>query len=73
VLIPADKAIAAYREWLAKFDDKGWRIDWTEFKRRNGTDSGFAIPSPARRNSGNWVLEQIPLIEGRAERKIASA
>ena len=73
VLMPADKAIAAYREWLAKFDDMGWRIDWEEFKRRNGKDSGFAIPSPARRTSGNWVLEQVPLIEGREERKIASA
>ena len=73
VLMPADKAIAAYREWLAKFDDKGWRIDWEEFKRRNGKDNGFAIPSPARRTSGNWVLEEIPLLEGRAERKTAAA
>ena len=32
VLMPADKAIVAYRDWLAKFDDKGWRIDWDTFK-----------------------------------------
>ncbi len=69
VLMPADKAIAAYREWLAKFDDKGWRIDWAEFKRRNGDDTGFAIPCPSRRTSGNWVLEPVPLLKGRADRK----
>ncbi len=69
VLMPGDKAIAAYREWLAKFDDKGWRIDWAEFKRRNGDDTGFAIPCPSRRTSGNWVLEPVPLLKGRADRK----
>ena len=73
VLMPADKAIAAYREWLARFDDLGWRIDWDEFKRRNGKDTAFAIPSPARRSSKNWVIESVPLIEGRAERKAAAA
>ncbi len=69
VLMPADKAIAAYREWLAKFDDKGWRIDWAEFKRRNGDDTGFAIPCPSRRTSGNWVLEEVPLLKNRDTRK----
>ena len=69
ILMPADKAIAAYREWLEKFDDMGWRIDVDEFNRRNGKDTAFAIPSPARRTSGNWVLEEIPRIKNRAERK----
>jgi phenylpropionate dioxygenase-like ring-hydroxylating dioxygenase large terminal subunit len=69
VLMPADKAVVAYREWLAKFDDKGWRIDWDEFSRRNMKDTAFAIPSPRRRGSGNWVLEAVPLIQSRAERK----
>jgi len=69
VLMPADKAIAAYREWLAKFDDMGWRIDLNEFNARNDKDMAFAIPCPARRVSGNWVLEEIPLIKNRAERK----
>jgi phenylpropionate dioxygenase-like ring-hydroxylating dioxygenase large terminal subunit len=69
VLMPADKAVVAYREWLAKFDDKGWRIDWDEFQRRNMKDTAFAIPSPRRRGTGNWVLETVPLIPSRAERK----
>ncbi len=69
VLMPADKAVAAYREWLEKFDDMGWRIDVDEFHRRNGKDTAFAIPCPDRRHSGNWVIEEIPRIKNRAERK----
>ena len=71
VLMPADKAVVSYREWLTKFDDKGWRIDWDEFTRRNGKDTAYAIPSPRRRGSGNWVLEPVPLLASRAERKVA--
>ena len=71
VLMPADKAVVSYREWLTKFDDKGWRIDWDEFTRRNGKDTAYAIPSPRRRGPGNWVLEPVPLLASRAERKVA--
>ena len=69
VLMPADGGIVSYRSWLEKFDDKGWRININEFNRRNGKDAAFAIPSPARRTSGNWVVEALPLIKNRAERK----
>ena len=69
VLMPADKAIVAYRDWLAKFDEKGWRIDWEAFQSRNGTNTAFAIPSPGRRTSGNWVVEPVPLTPSRAARK----
>jgi len=71
VLMPADKAVVAYREWLAKFDEKGWRINWQEFKKRHGKDKVYAIPSPGRRTSGNWVLEAVPLFKNRAARKAA--
>jgi phenylpropionate dioxygenase-like ring-hydroxylating dioxygenase large terminal subunit len=69
VLMPADGMIAAYRDWLARFDEKGWRIDWDEFTKRTGKDTAFAIPSPGRRESGNWVLEPVPLLDSRAARK----
>jgi phenylpropionate dioxygenase-like ring-hydroxylating dioxygenase large terminal subunit len=68
VLMPADKPIAAYRSWLEKFDEKGWRIDWAEMKKRHEIDKVYTIPSPGRRTSGNWVLETVPLIKNRAER-----
>jgi phenylpropionate dioxygenase-like ring-hydroxylating dioxygenase large terminal subunit len=69
VLTPSDNAVAAYRKWLEKFDDKGWRIDIAKFNARHGKDKAYAIPSPSRRTSGNWVLKEIPLIKDRAERK----
>ncbi|MEZ5473914.1 MAG: aromatic ring-hydroxylating dioxygenase subunit alpha [Steroidobacteraceae bacterium] len=69
VLMPADKAVVAYRDWLKQFDDRGWRIDWDEFTRRNGKDTAFAIPSPRRRKTGNWVLEAVPMLGSRAARQ----
>ena len=52
-----------YREWLAEWDSKGWRIDMARLKEeRLGT--AFAIPSPGRRDAGNWVLDTIPLQPG---------
>ena len=73
VLMPADKAIVAYRDWLAKFDDAGWRIDVAEFNKRNGKDIAYAIPCPARRESKNWVIDPIPLVGSREERKLSKA
>ena len=72
VLVPADKAIVAYRDWLQKFDDAGWRIDVDEFKQRSGKTTAFAIPCPDRRTSKNWVLEEVPTIKDRAERRAAA-
>jgi hypothetical protein len=71
--MPADKAVVAYREWLSKFDDAGWRIDLEEFHRRNGKDTAFASPCPGRRESKNWVVEAVPLVGSRAERKLSKA
>jgi hypothetical protein len=69
VLVPSDNAVAAYRKWLAKFDDMGWKIDVDTFDKHHGKDRAYAIPSPSRRTSGNWVLDPVPLIKDRAERK----
>jgi phenylpropionate dioxygenase-like ring-hydroxylating dioxygenase large terminal subunit len=72
-LVPADKAVVAYRQWLAKFDDRGWRIDWEEFTRRNNKTTAFAIPSPRRREGGSFVIEVVPLIGSREARTAALA
>jgi phenylpropionate dioxygenase-like ring-hydroxylating dioxygenase large terminal subunit len=61
VLVPSDRAIVTYREWLKKFDQRGWRIDIDTMKARKGKVA-FAIPCPARRNSGNWVIDPVPLL-----------
>lgn len=69
VLMPADKAVVSYRDWLAKFDELGWRIDWESFAASNNGATAYAIPCPARRTSKNWVLESIPLLPTREARK----
>jgi phenylpropionate dioxygenase-like ring-hydroxylating dioxygenase large terminal subunit len=61
VLVPSDRAVVVYREWLKQFDGKGWKIDVDALNARRGK-AAFAIPSPGRRTSGNWVIEPVPLV-----------
>jgi hypothetical protein len=69
--MPADKAVARYREWMKGWERRGWRIDVGTLRSKRG-DIGFAIPSPDRRTSGNWVLDEIPLLpESAAQRATA--
>jgi phenylpropionate dioxygenase-like ring-hydroxylating dioxygenase large terminal subunit len=71
ILMPADKAVLRYREWMKQWEDKGWRIDQETLRAKRG-DVAFAIPSPARRTSGNWVLDPVPLMPAR-EAKASAA
>jgi len=61
VLIAADKAVVRYREYLKDWENMGWRIDMTTL-RATFNDVGYAVPSPDRRSSGNWVLDPIPTL-----------
>jgi len=63
VLVPGDAAIAAYREWLKKWDARGWKIDVKALNARLG-DYAITIPCPGRRTSDNWVQETVPLVPG---------
>ena len=47
VLVPGDTAIAHYRDWLKKWDAKGWRIDTKTLNARLG-DHAITIPCPGR-------------------------
>ena len=66
ILMPADRPIAAYREWLQKWENNGWRIDQQAHRALKG-DVAVAIPSPARRTSKNWVLDEVPLVKANAQ------
>jgi phenylpropionate dioxygenase-like ring-hydroxylating dioxygenase large terminal subunit len=61
LLVPGDTTLVRYREWLKQWDAKGWRIDAKALKAKLG-DVAMAIPCPGRRESGNWVLDPVPLI-----------
>lgn len=61
ILVPGDAAVLRYRQHLKEWQARGWRIDMHALRARQG-DVAFAIPSPARRESGNWVLDPVPLM-----------
>ena len=61
ILMPADKPVVRYREYLKDWQERGWRIDFKALQATRG-DLAYAIPSPARRESGNWVLDPVPMI-----------
>lgn len=63
ILLPSDYGVVRYREWLKKWDALGWRIDVKALRAKQG-DVAMAIPCPGRRESGNWVLDTIPLLPG---------
>lgn len=63
ILIPGDAVILRYREWLSEWDANGWRID-TKQLEADRDDIAYAIPCPDRRESGNWVLDTVPLEPG---------
>jgi phenylpropionate dioxygenase-like ring-hydroxylating dioxygenase large terminal subunit len=63
-LVPADKAIARYREFCRDWEERGWRIDIAKY-RADYDRVAYAIPSPARRAHKSWVLPAIPLLSGR--------
>jgi phenylpropionate dioxygenase-like ring-hydroxylating dioxygenase large terminal subunit len=60
-LVPGDKPIARYRDFLADWEARGWRIDQNALRQTQG-DVAYAIPCPARRGSGNWVIDPVPLM-----------
>ncbi len=63
-LVPADKAIARYREYCQEWEDKGWRID-SDQVREDQDRIAYAIPSPTRRKSKGWVLPPVPTLAGK--------
>ncbi len=72
ILVPGDTAVVRYRDYLKDWDARGWRIDYKALEAKRG-DIVYAIPSPARRESGNWVLDTVPLIAGdAAARRVAA-
>ena len=73
LLVPADEQIAVYREMIAEWEARGWRIDTRKVAADRGR-VGYAVPCPARREQGNWVLDATPMLlgdKGAAEKAVA--
>jgi phenylpropionate dioxygenase-like ring-hydroxylating dioxygenase large terminal subunit len=61
LFMPSDGCVGRYRQLVADWEARGWRID-TEEVGRNRNKVAYAIPSPGRREIRGWVLDPIPLI-----------
>jgi phenylpropionate dioxygenase-like ring-hydroxylating dioxygenase large terminal subunit len=62
LLMPSDRAVARYREFLQQWEALGWRID-EDALARDGQRVARAIPSPARREQPRgWVLDPVPTV-----------
>ncbi len=61
MLVPGDRAIVRYRDFLTDWESRGWRIDQKALRENRG-DVAYAIPCPARRQSASWVLDAVPLL-----------
>lgn len=65
LLVPADRAVARYREWLKDWEARGWRIDTARVARERPYKT-YVIPGPARRlEPKGWVLDAVPLMAAR--------
>jgi phenylpropionate dioxygenase-like ring-hydroxylating dioxygenase large terminal subunit len=61
ILTPSDGSVVRFREFLGEWEARGWRIDMKKLLETRD-DIAYAIPCPDRRNSGNWVLDPVPLM-----------
>ncbi len=59
LLVPADRPVVRYREFLDDWQERGWKVDFRRLNELRG-DVAFAIPCPDRREHGNWILDPIP-------------
>jgi len=71
ILMPTDQASVRYREILKTWEHRGWRIDVAAMKEKSG-DVACAIPCPDRRVSGNWVLDEVPLLPAAQQSRAAA-
>jgi len=59
LLTTTDAMIVRYRQHLQEWDARGWRLDTHKLAKSDG-DVAYAIPCPGRRESGNWILDEVP-------------
>lgn len=68
LLVGGDELVMRYRQALAHWQAKGWKID-VERMRVQQESAVLAIPSEGRRQSGQWVLDTVPLLPAVAPRR----
>jgi phenylpropionate dioxygenase-like ring-hydroxylating dioxygenase large terminal subunit len=63
-IVPADDIIMHYRQKLADWQQRGWRLDVETIERNRGRVA-YTIPGPARRlDPGDWAVTPAPVLRG---------
>lgn len=71
VLVKSDAVVTRYREFIADWENRGWRID-TDKVDALREEKAFAIPSPARRTAKGWAIEAAPTVQPKVAAKAAA-
>jgi len=66
-MTPSDQVILMYRDKLKSWEARGWRIDFDRL-RKTSRQVAYVIPGPARREQKGWVLDAVPLSDGKPRR-----
>lgn len=66
-MMPADKVVVRYRQWLKEWDANGWRID-SDAVDADANRVAYAIPSPGRREAKGWVIDAVPAADRSEDR-----
>ena len=61
LLLAEDEIMLRYRQHLIAWEKRGWKIDVAAIAADAG-HTAFAIPSPQRRESANWLRKAVPLV-----------
>jgi phenylpropionate dioxygenase-like ring-hydroxylating dioxygenase large terminal subunit len=67
LFIEPDNIIAHLGKSRKKWEAMGWRIDLEKMREYPPGRKQFVIPSPGRRESGQWVYDTVPLISPKPE------
>ncbi|MDG2319306.1 MAG: aromatic ring-hydroxylating dioxygenase subunit alpha [Rhodospirillaceae bacterium] len=62
VLVKSDLVITKFRELLANWESRGWKID-SEAVDAQRDQKAFSIPSPARLENKRWAISAVPTVE----------
>ena len=66
LLVEPDRIIARFHASIEAWAAKGWCIDSSKLSEYQPGEKVLAIPSPARREPGQWIHDVVPLIPGKA-------
>ena len=63
LLLPEDRIMVRYREFLDAWRGRGWEIDLERVAQTQARKL-YAVPSPARHSQSGWIVDEVPRLPG---------